>query len=211
MLCSHCLRVLHACCVEHVPDRYIIRRWCMGIKDGHSLELGSLTSAHNVGCSSVWKMQMLRKMNLVITASQMNKNARAHCEKAFLELKELAEFDVGSINCDEDGNLKVMNSVPNVLNSPGSRQKGVRNKRLKSIVERKCDEVKRRKSKKLAKTDVGSPTAPSKMKDGPGVSDASPHTGISYSQMIQQMTLPTFNNLSVASYGHHRLGELAAV
>ncbi|KAJ8447043.1 hypothetical protein Cgig2_033612 [Carnegiea gigantea] len=118
------------------------------------------------------------------SSSQMNKNARAYCEKAFLELKELVKFDVGSINCDEDGNVKVLNSLPNVLNPPGSRKKGVRNKRFKSIVERKRDEVKRRKSKKLAKNDVGSYTAPSQ--NGPCVSDAPPHTGISYSQMLQQ-------------------------
>ncbi|KAJ8432249.1 LOW QUALITY PROTEIN: hypothetical protein Cgig2_013902 [Carnegiea gigantea] len=182
ILCSHCLRVLHACCVEHVPDRYIIKRQCKGIKDGHSLE--SLTGEDNVGCSSVWKMQMLRKMNSIITVSQMNKNARAHCKKAFLERKELVEFDVGSINCDKHGNVKVLSSLPNVLNPPGSRQKGVRNKRFKSIVERKCDEVKRRKSKKLSKNDVGSSTAPSQ--NGSCISDALPHTGISYSQMLQQ-------------------------
>ena len=80
-----------------------------------------------------------------------------------MELKELVEFDVGSINCGEDGNVKVLNSLLNVLNPPGSRQKGVRNKRFKSIVERKCDEVKRRKSKKLSKNDVGSSTAPSQV------------------------------------------------
>ncbi|KAJ8427522.1 hypothetical protein Cgig2_008882 [Carnegiea gigantea] len=75
--------------------------------------------------------------------------------------KELVEFDVGSINCDEDGNVKVLNSLPNVLNPHGSRQRGFRNKRFKSVVKRKCDQVKRRKSKKLSKNDVGSSTAPS--------------------------------------------------
>ena len=78
---------------------------------------------------------MLRKMNSIITTSQMNKNARAHCEKCFLERKELVEFDVGSIHCDEDGHEKVLNSSPNVVTPPGSHQKGVRNKRFKSIVE----------------------------------------------------------------------------
>ena len=56
-----------------------------------------------------------------------------------------------------------MNFLSNVLNLPGSRQKGVRNKRFKSIVERKCDEVKQRKSKKLSKNDVGSSIAPSQV------------------------------------------------
>jgi len=57
-------------------------------------------------CSYVWKMQMLRKMNSLITASQSNMNARAHCEKYFTELKKLIEFDVGSIHCEEDGQEK---------------------------------------------------------------------------------------------------------
>ncbi|KAJ8429925.1 hypothetical protein Cgig2_017975 [Carnegiea gigantea] len=38
--------------------------------------------------------QMMRKTNSIIIASQMNKNARAHCENYFMELKELIEFDL---------------------------------------------------------------------------------------------------------------------
>ena len=130
----HCLRVLLACCVEQVLDQYIIRRWCKGIKDGQNLELGSSIGKEYVDCSSIWKMQMLSKMNSIITASQMNKNVGAHCEKYFMKLKELIEFDLGSIHCDEDEQEKVLNSLPNVLNPLGSHQKGVRNKRFKSIV-----------------------------------------------------------------------------
>ena len=63
-------------------------------------------------------MQMLRKMNSIITISQRNKNARAYCEKYFMEFKELVEFDVGSIHCDEDGQEKVLNSLLNVINPP---------------------------------------------------------------------------------------------
>ncbi|KAJ8424952.1 hypothetical protein Cgig2_018759 [Carnegiea gigantea] len=148
ILCYHCLRVLHACCVEHVPNRYIIKRWCKGIKGGHNLELGSSTDAN------------VEEMNSIITANQINKNARAHCEKCFLELKELVEFDVGSIHCDEDGNVKVLNSLPNVLNPPGSRQKGVRNKKFKSIV-----------------------------------------------YQLFEITLPTFNHLSLVLHDQHRVGS----
>ena len=89
----------------------------------------------------------------------MNKNIRAHCEKLFMKLKELIEFDVGSIHYDEDGQGKDLNSLLNMLNPPGSRQKGVRNKRFKSIFEKKCDQVKRRKTKKLAMNDVPSSTS----------------------------------------------------
>ena len=123
-----------------MPDQYIIRRWCKGIKDGQTLDLGTSNSKENVGCSSVWRMQMMRKMNSIITASQMNKNARAHCEQYCMELKKVIEFDVGSIHIDEDGHGhgKDWNSFLNVLNPPGSRQKGVRNTRLKSTVKKKC-------------------------------------------------------------------------
>ncbi|KAJ8447883.1 hypothetical protein Cgig2_012018 [Carnegiea gigantea] len=127
---------------------------CKGIKDGQNLELGSSTGKEYVGCSSIWKMQMLRKINSIITVSQMNKNVRTHCEKYFMELKELIEFNVGSIHWDEDEQAKVLNSLPNVLNPPCSRQKGVRNKRFKSVVEKKCDQVKWKKSKKLSKNDI---------------------------------------------------------
>jgi len=56
ILCSYCLRVLYTCCVEQVPDQYIIRRLCKCIKDGQNLELGTSTGKEHVGCSSVWKM-----------------------------------------------------------------------------------------------------------------------------------------------------------
>ncbi|KAJ8441112.1 hypothetical protein Cgig2_006941 [Carnegiea gigantea] len=135
------LRVLHACCAEQVPDKYITRRRCKGIKDGQNLDLEKSTGKEHMGCSSIWKMQIMRKMNSIITGSQMNKNARAHCEKYFIELKELIEFIVGSIYCDEDGQRKDLNSLPNVLNPPGSRQKRGKNKIFKSIVEKKCEQI----------------------------------------------------------------------
>ncbi|KAJ8428960.1 hypothetical protein Cgig2_003291 [Carnegiea gigantea] len=195
ILCSP-LSVLHACCVEQVPGRYIIRRWCKGIKDGQNLQLGSSTGKEHVGCSFVWKMQILRKMNSIITTSQVNKNARAHCEKYFMELKELVEFDVGSIHCDKDGQEKVLNSLPNVINPPGSRQKGIRNKRFNNIVEKKCNQIKLRKSKKLSKTD-----------NGPCFANAPSYPSISYSQMLRQITLPIFNHSSLIPHDQHRVGE----
>ncbi|KAJ8453109.1 hypothetical protein Cgig2_014872 [Carnegiea gigantea] len=154
-----------------------------GIKDGQTLDLGTSNGKDHVGCSSIWKMQMMGKMTSIITSSQMNKNARAHCEKYFMELKEVIEFDVSSIHFDEDGQGKDLNSLPKVLNPPGSHQKGVRNKRFKSIVEKKCDQVKWRKPKKLSKTDVGSSTAP------------------------PQISLPTFNLSSSVPYVQHLVGE----
>ncbi|KAJ8439439.1 hypothetical protein Cgig2_021553 [Carnegiea gigantea] len=133
-------------------DQYIIRKWCKGIKDGQTLDLRTSNGKEH--------MQIMRKMNSIIIASQRNKNARAHCERYCMELKKVIEFHVGSININEDGQGKDSNSLPNVPNPPESRQKGVRNKRFKSTVEKKCDQLKRRKSKKLLKTDVGSSSTP---------------------------------------------------
>ncbi|KAJ8429965.1 hypothetical protein Cgig2_032090 [Carnegiea gigantea] len=109
--------------------------------------------------SSVWKIQMMRKINSLITASQTNMNARVHCEKYFMELKKLIKFDVSSTHYEEDGHGKNINSSQNVLNPHGSHQKGVRNKTFKSIIENKCNQVKRRKTKKLSMNDVASSTS----------------------------------------------------
>ncbi|KAJ8433025.1 hypothetical protein Cgig2_015452 [Carnegiea gigantea] len=83
-----------------------IERGGVRVKDGQTLNLGTSNGKENVGCSSVWRMQMMRKMNSIITASQMNKNARAHCEQYCMELKKAIEFDVDSIHIDEDGQGK---------------------------------------------------------------------------------------------------------
>ncbi|KAJ8443817.1 hypothetical protein Cgig2_017298 [Carnegiea gigantea] len=158
---------------------------CKGIKDSQTLDLGTSNGKENVSCSLVWRMQMIKKINSIITASQMNKNARAHCEQYCMELKKVTEFDVGSIHIDEDGQGKDSNLLPNVLNPPGFHQKGVRNKRLKSTVEKKCDQLKWRKSKKLLKTDVGLSSAQS------------------------QILLLTLNLSSSVSHVQHHVGSFA--
>jgi len=135
-------------------DRYVVKRWCKGIKDGQLTALKKNGGNERLICSSVWKMQMTRKMNLVIAANQHNKNVRANSEKYFSELKELVELDVGSICWEGDDNAGKENCLKGVLNPPRSRQKGVWNKRFKSIVEKKSNEIKRRKSKKLPRNDV---------------------------------------------------------
>ena len=79
---------------------------------------------------------------------------RANWETCFNELKKLVKVDVRSICCDEDANDEKGKSSKDVLNPPGSRQKGIRNKRFKSIVQKKGDEVKRKKLKKLYVNEV---------------------------------------------------------
>ena len=34
ILCSHCLQVLHACCVDKVLHQYVLKWWCKEIKEG---------------------------------------------------------------------------------------------------------------------------------------------------------------------------------
>jgi len=51
---------------------------------------------------------------------------------------------MGSIYCEGDKNARRENYLKDVLNAPTSWQKGKRNKRFESIVEKKSDEIKRR-------------------------------------------------------------------
>jgi len=71
-----------------------VKRWCKGIKDSQLNVFGKGGGDEHLICSSVWRMQMIRKMNSVTTACEQNKNVRAKCEKYFNELKELIELDV---------------------------------------------------------------------------------------------------------------------
>ena len=70
-------------------------------------------------------------MNSLITASQLNKNARMNYEKYFNELKELVEVDVGSICWDENEYVENEKSSKDVLNPTESRQKGFEIKYLR--------------------------------------------------------------------------------
>jgi len=154
ILCSHYLRVMHMFCVQKIPYRYIMQRWCKGVKDGQSNDYASKVSKkESMLCSSVWRLQMTRKMNSLIVASQLNKQSMAHCEDYFNKLKQLVEMEVGSIYYEDDGQGKGLDSSKNVLNPPGSRKKGVRNNRLKSIVEKKSNQAKGKKRDKLSSND----------------------------------------------------------
>ena len=96
-----------------------MKRWCKGIKDDEFNIMEKYRHAELAVCSFVWKFQMIRKMNSLVTVSQLNKNARANCEKCFNELKELVEVDVGSICSNGDEYDKKGKSSKDVLNYPG--------------------------------------------------------------------------------------------
>ena len=86
--------------VDQVPDQYVVTKWCKGIKDSQLNVLEKSRGDKHLLCSSMWKMQMKRKMNSVTTACEQNKNVRAKCEKYFNELKELVELNVRSVYCE---------------------------------------------------------------------------------------------------------------
>ena len=103
-----------------------------------------------VVCSSVERMQMDRKMNALVITSQLNGEARLLCEEYFSKLKELIEVQVGSVYIEGDVEQDGASSAKSVLNPPGCREKGQRNKRLKSTIEKKCNQAKERKKKMMA-------------------------------------------------------------
>ncbi|KAJ8438344.1 hypothetical protein Cgig2_013392 [Carnegiea gigantea] len=123
------------CNYEEVQEKYIRKRWCKTIEECQSNELRVRhASKEDIQCSSIWKMQMIRKMNTLITVSEMNTQARADCEEYFNKLKELVEQEAGSIYVEENVASKQMDSSRKILNPVGSKPKAERNKRKKSIV-----------------------------------------------------------------------------
>ncbi|KAJ8437677.1 LOW QUALITY PROTEIN: hypothetical protein Cgig2_028615 [Carnegiea gigantea] len=151
--------------LKHAMPVYIVEAFLMFEKefiDGAGYNFKAIESSSSAMSFEVWGIRFARE---------------SHGEEPY-EFQHIVNF-----NKEEGGHEKVLNSLPNVLNPPGSRQKGVRNKRFKSIIERKCDQVKRRKSKKLSKNDVGSSTTAS------------------------QITLPTFNHSSLVPHDQHRVGS----
>ncbi|KAJ8433617.1 hypothetical protein Cgig2_023556 [Carnegiea gigantea] len=61
-------------------------------------------------CSSAWRMQMGRKMNALLTTSQMNREARLLCEEYFSKFKKLIKVEVESVHI-ELANLEVQRST----------------------------------------------------------------------------------------------------
>ncbi|KAJ8439022.1 hypothetical protein Cgig2_028468 [Carnegiea gigantea] len=80
----------------------------------------------------------------------MNREARLFCEEYFSKLNEVIEVKVGSVYMEGDVQQDGSSSTKSVLNPPGSREKNQRNKRLKSTSEKKCNQAKARKKKKMS-------------------------------------------------------------
>ncbi|KAJ8438669.1 hypothetical protein Cgig2_031634 [Carnegiea gigantea] len=122
--------------------------WSKDARDSQSNELIVEDGMKDTAvCSSVWRMQMGRRLNALVTASQMNREARILCEDYFSKLKELIEVEVWSVYAEDDIHQNGSSSAMSVLNPPGSWEKGQQNKRLKSTSEKKCNQAKARKKK----------------------------------------------------------------
>jgi len=82
----------------------VVKRWSKCIKDGQLNRLEKSRGDGRLVCSSVWSMQMIMKMNLMLAANEQIKNSKVKCEKYFNKLKELVELDVRYIRCEGDEN-----------------------------------------------------------------------------------------------------------
>jgi len=70
-----------------VLDQYVMKRWCNSIKYGQINDLGKYGLQEPMVCCFIWKMQMMRRINLLIRATQLNQNESANCEKYFTSLR----------------------------------------------------------------------------------------------------------------------------
>ncbi|KAJ8435901.1 hypothetical protein Cgig2_010258 [Carnegiea gigantea] len=72
---------------------YMMKRWSKGVKEIQSNELIVENGMKDIAvCSLVQRIQMGRKMNALLTASQMNREARLICDECFSKLKDLSEL-----------------------------------------------------------------------------------------------------------------------
>ncbi|KAI5681823.1 hypothetical protein M9H77_03051 [Catharanthus roseus] len=118
-----CLHVLNIQCVQIIPDKYILERWTKNIAlSWGSSGVGDSEKVNNKGNagSSVWRMEMLRTFSYLISASELNVNARKWNERSSI-IKDLI----------------------------GNRVKGEGNVRKKSIVEIRCNQVKEKRKNAL--------------------------------------------------------------
>ncbi|XP_019189716.1 PREDICTED: protein FAR-RED IMPAIRED RESPONSE 1-like [Ipomoea nil] len=154
ILCYHCLHILHVHCVSSIPDKYILKRWTKKVVEGRNVDIASVF--YNVGVpSSIWAVEISRKFQRLIVCSQDNSVARQFCDEAVENARKNVEAEIGDVNIEEG----VVSSSSGIVQDPSSRRsKGVRNKRSSSVIEKKYNAVRGRKSaaNKLASITKGS-------------------------------------------------------
>ncbi|XP_019161018.1 PREDICTED: protein FAR1-RELATED SEQUENCE 5-like [Ipomoea nil] len=154
ILCCHCLRILHVHCVSNIPDKYILKRWTKKVVEGRNVDIASVF--YNGGVpSSIWAVEISRKFQRLIVSSQDNSVARQFCDEAVENARKNIEAEIGDVNTEEG----VVSSSSGIVQDPSSRRgKGVRNKRSSSVIEKKYNAARGRKSaaNKLASITKGS-------------------------------------------------------
>ena len=138
-------------CVTEIPKKYIIKRWTKEVIESGNVDIASVSSRGEFGlASSLWRIQMVRNFHKLILASEDNINARQHCEEAFKSVKKRVIDEVGPVYFEEESDA-ISCSSEIIQNPPRSRAKGDHNKRIKSIIEKKCNQAKGyRKSLQMA-------------------------------------------------------------
>ncbi|KAJ8422112.1 hypothetical protein Cgig2_011155 [Carnegiea gigantea] len=100
---------------------YIMKKWRKGIKVIQSNELIIEDGMKDTAvCPLVWRMQMDRKINVLLTTNQMNREARLLCEEYFSKLKELIEVEVGSAYLEDNVQQDDPMSAKSILNPPAT-------------------------------------------------------------------------------------------
>ncbi|XP_019176479.1 PREDICTED: protein FAR1-RELATED SEQUENCE 1-like [Ipomoea nil] len=154
ILCCHCLRILHVHCVSSIPDKYILKRWTKKAVERTNVDIASVF--YNGGVpSSIWAVEISRKFQRLIVSSQDNSVARQLCDEAVENARKNIEAEIGDVNTEEGA----VSSSSGIVQDPSSRRgKGVRNKRSSSVIEKKYNAARGRKSaaNKLASITKGS-------------------------------------------------------
>ncbi|CAH9101597.1 unnamed protein product, partial [Cuscuta europaea] len=151
ILCCHCLRIYHIHCVEVLPDSYVLKRWTRIAKSDEQSQSSMLSNTSNV-LPSVWRMKMQRKLHKLLCSIDSNVSARLLCEESFKKLKHDVEEQVGSIYFSDSDSASI--GVGTISNPKGSRKKGERNVRRKSIVEIKSNQARGRKKSTAPSTSL---------------------------------------------------------
>ncbi|CAH9068262.1 unnamed protein product [Cuscuta europaea] len=143
IFCGHILRIYNVHCVKCIPQVYILSRWTkaailpnvnLSVTHGTDIMSGKILE------DSVWRVQMTRKFNSVLSASAAFPEARRVCDQGYESIKHF-------LDAQRDASVVDESASRTILDPPRSRSKGQRNTRKRSIVEKQCKIVKARRSK----------------------------------------------------------------
>lgn len=124
VLCSHCLRIMNFHCVQVIPDKYILKRW----KGNREIENAEKVNKKDIEVSSVWRRQMIRKFSDLISASELNVNARECVQEGFKTMSDKIVADVGSYYVNDLENEGVSSNIKDPIGSYAKEERNVRKK-----------------------------------------------------------------------------------